>query len=268
MRLLLFPALLAAAACGPPRSVPIDRKPPLATATITLGARAPRSGDIRVRRIVLRSTMRRPSGQVTKREDSQVVREQLEGERLRVTWVDRRVVTVQDGGELVEPPSILVGRTFLIEIRDGKTIVFDADGNPCDDDACRMAARDYAATKSAAQGSSKGLHRPIAVGEPVDDLAPLLFGGLPAGWAHRSPRATLDHLEGSTVAVFRVSTTLIDGAHSLTLKLDSEARYEIATGRALSFKGSGTLTAASTTADGKQEIVSGPIAYEETTTYR
>jgi hypothetical protein len=253
-------------ACGPTRST---TAPAAAEQTITLGSRPFRDGEIRMRKSVFRSAFGEPGRPPLVREDSQVIREQADGERLRVTWVDRRLVDIVDGVKTTQPPSELVGRTFLIEVRSGKTVVYDADGNPCDDAPCKKAASDYTVMKSSAKsggGGGKGLHRPIRVGEQVDDLAPILVGAQSAEFTIETARARLEKVDGN-VAIFVASAKVV-GQDGVTMTIDATSHYEINTGRLVLSTAKGTLRGSYPGPNGKMVTLEGPFAAEETITYR
>jgi hypothetical protein len=175
--------------------------------------------------------------------------------KLKVTWIAKTDVQKADGKEQVEK-SPIVGKTFILEMKDGKAVALDEAGKPLDDKLAQSVLKEHGSFGKPMALIDALPTTPIKVGDKVDGLAEAMKKDIEADMdADKGEKTTL---EGVTFTLKEIKT---EGEQKLGV-FDVTVTFKMAMGEgmnmSMALKGTMTLRAQ----DGWPTVMSleGPIS--------
>lgn len=222
----LFAALIALTGCK--SGTKFDRKAP----EVGTKMKEEQKLDMKMSMSMDMSAMggKKETTDVSKSENATLTREVLavtDGAptKVKVTYASKSDVEVQ-GGQERKKDSLLVGKTFIAELKDGQIKVTDEQGAAVDEEAAMVVARDSNDLGKADQFVVTMPDRALKVGEAVPELASLIKSELTRGAGDKGPKPEIENVsvklreDKNGVALFDVALTVAQAQGPVNMKMN------------------------------------------------
>jgi hypothetical protein len=172
-------------------------------------------------------------------------------QKLEIAYTEKTDIEKDEKGKETKKPNPLNGKTYVIEVKDGKHVITTDKGKPAPPVEATLVDKTYKKLGQPDPMTSAMPARPLVVGQPVPELAKALEevlnkeGG--SGEAKISDVAVVLKEKSGDEGVFDVKATLAvtDGPMSFTMVLAGDMRVRTADSQLTGMKMSGPVTIAS-----------------------